>query len=148
MQGRSQKFVMGRYKSLILMFNYRFSAIFTPQKFTWTDSGRVYIPYITPCYYALWAQAEPGCNHLSLLTMVTTVCGAMSLRPMVLYRLVLFDTFHSGKSCTFLSTLCGLNWDVFCDNIYTCLFYDMKFWFNVNSVPLIVWILRHWSMLT
>jgi len=47
-QGRSHKFVLGRYKTLILMFNYRFDVILSHKKFTWTDFGRVYIPYIPP----------------------------------------------------------------------------------------------------
>ena len=31
-QARSQKFVLGRYKTSILVFNYRFDVIFIPQK--------------------------------------------------------------------------------------------------------------------
>ena len=47
-QGRSQKFVLGRYKTLIVMFNYRFDVILSHKKFTGTDFGRIYILYITP----------------------------------------------------------------------------------------------------
>jgi len=50
-QGRSQKFVLGRYKTLILMFNYRFDVILSHKTFTWIDFGRIYTLY-TPRHYA------------------------------------------------------------------------------------------------
>jgi len=44
---------LGRYKTVILMFNYRFDVILPHKKFTWTDFGRVYIytpsPSLRPC---------------------------------------------------------------------------------------------------
>jgi len=46
-RGVARKFVLGRYKTLILMFNYRFGVILSHKKFTWIDFGRVYI-YIPP----------------------------------------------------------------------------------------------------
>jgi len=44
------------------MFTYRFDVIFIPQKFTWTDFGRVYIPYIPPVATPL----EPTPHTLSV----------------------------------------------------------------------------------
>jgi len=56
-QGRSQKFVLGgikvfgRYKTLILMFNYRFDVIL-PHKKVYLDWFWEGVPVYTPCRYA------------------------------------------------------------------------------------------------
>jgi len=81
-QGRSQKFVLGRYKSfwggIKLMFNYRFDVFCTPYKvclgWFW-ESNRVYIPPVaTPLTSIIGAWAFAIWQTVTSLLIYTLSC--------------------------------------------------------------------------